>query len=94
MKPNYTEYIVRVYHYKNEFSKTVFLHMKWIRMAVRSYLSARKITVKKHRELSAEEIINVLNDLTLDDFPTNCREQLIKQNTMYAKAIIKARGKG
>lgn len=49
MTKNYTEFVVRVYHYPNEYPIMYTYYMKWIRNAIKSFLRGHKITVKKYK---------------------------------------------
>ena len=46
MKKNYTEFIIRVYHYG-----PATLWLKWVREILQRLSNGRKITVKKHKSM-------------------------------------------
>lgn len=59
MKKNFTEFIVRIYHYKSE-SYVPPAILRWVRSRLKGCLGYRKITVKKHKRLNKEKIVKTM----------------------------------
>ena len=62
MKKNYTDFIIRVYHYKSDYPIMYLNYMTWIRDAVTHVFDMyRKITVKKCKRLSEGEMKDIIH---------------------------------
>ena len=93
MKPNFTEFIVRVYHKRRETAQSWFCEWLRLHLKPKAFVVGRKITVKKHKRLSNKILFNIISD-ELDVLESSENLDLTIEKENITKAIIKARGKG